>query len=121
MSVVSQHEPDGDQAFPTRPRRAQRVLPTMPPAPSFLDDVLASSVARQGASGEWVLRPELQEWLERLTGVRHRRDDTEGSPLYVGYRCQACWEDAVALLAYGHHLCREGSPPVRIRGAAAGP
>ena len=92
-----------------RARGAQRVLPTTPLVPSFLDDMLASSVAQRSASGEWMLRPELQEWLERQAGVRHGRNDTEGSPLYVGYRCQACWEDAVSLLVYGHHLCQQGS------------
>jgi hypothetical protein len=70
-----------------------------------LYDLVMWGFAEQNSLGQRVLRRDIQA---RLDGSDYREGELNGleeNPLYVGYRCQACWEAAVTLVTYGQHLC----------------
>jgi hypothetical protein len=74
-----------------------------------LYDLVMWGFVEENASGERVLRHDIQARLDGEGGIERDREDAVGKPLYVGYRCEACWEAAVNLIAYGQHLCLEQS------------
>jgi hypothetical protein len=83
-----------------------------------LYDLVMWGFTEQNSLGERVLRSDIQDRLDGDGDAQRRLNDLEGNPLYVGYRCQACWEAAVTLVTYGHHLCAWdarplGAPPHR--------
>jgi hypothetical protein len=73
-------------------------------SPILYDLVMWGFVETNG-SGQRVLRSDIQARLDGHDLSEQEMADFEGAPLYVGFRCQPCWEAAVTLLAYGHHLC----------------
>ncbi len=74
-----------------------------------LYDLVVWGFTERNALGEWVLRRDIQSRLDKHPVGDHGDFGSEESPLYVGFRCQSCWEAAVRLVAYGHHLCpRDG-------------
>ena len=74
-----------------------------------LYDLVVWGFTERNASGELILRRDIQGRLDGHPVDDCEAADFEGSPLYVGFQCQSCWESAVSLVAYGHHLCpREG-------------
>ena len=84
-------------------------------APDLMSPVLYDLVmwgfAETNGSGQRVLRSDIQARLGGHELSVQEMADFEGAPLYVGFRCQPCWDAAVTLLAYGHHLCaRRGRP-----------
>ena len=70
-----------------------------------LYDLVVWGFTERNALGEWVLRKDIQRRLDGHPVDDREGADSEGSPLYVGFRCQPCWESAVSLVAYGRHLC----------------
>lgn len=74
-----------------------------------LYDVVMWGFAERNCFGQRVLRSDIQA---RLDLTEREPNDVEGTPLYVGYRCQACWEVAVSHLTYGQHLCAGSARPV---------
>jgi hypothetical protein len=70
-----------------------------------LYDLVMWGFAEKNASGERVLRRDIQARLDGEDDIEPEGDDSASTPLYVGYRCHACWEAAVTLVAYGQHLC----------------
>ena len=85
-----------------------------PPAPSRsppnLYDLVVWGFTERNSSGEWILRRDIQGRLDGHAVDDHGEAESEGDPLYVGFRCQPCWEAAVTLVAYGRHLCpRDGT------------
>jgi hypothetical protein len=88
-----------------RPKRDRNSDPISP----FLYELVMWGFAEENACGERVLRSDIQARLNGEDDFERGRDDPFGAPLYVGYSCQACWEAAVNLIAYGQHLCREQS------------
>ena len=88
-------------------------------APQLISPVLYDLVmwgfAETNASGQRVLRRDIQARLDGQEMTELELAEFEGAPLYVGFRCQPCWEAAVTLIAYGHHLCawdsRRADPP----------
>jgi hypothetical protein len=79
-----------------------------------LYDLVMWGFAEINACGQRVLRRDIQARLDGHELTEQELDDFEGSPLYVGFRCQSCWEAAVTLLAYGHHLCAWHRRPVDL-------
>jgi hypothetical protein len=80
-----------------------------------LYDLVMWGFTEKNALGERVLRSDIQARLDGLNGAERELNDLEGNPLYVGYRCQACWEAAVTLVTYGQHLCALDARPVDAR------
>jgi hypothetical protein len=70
-----------------------------------LYDLVLWGFTERNCSGQRVLRQDIQARLDGLPSTEGESDDIEPTPLYVGYRCQACWEAAVTLVTYGQHLC----------------
>jgi len=70
-----------------------------------LYELLVWGFTERNGSGEWVLRRDIQSSIDGSTASQTALDQQFGSPLFVGYRCQPCWEAAVTLVAYGRHLC----------------
>ena len=77
-----------------------------------LYDLVMWGFAERNCSGQRVLRRDIQARLDGHVLTEQELDDFEGTPLYVGFRCQACWEAAVTLLTYGQHLCARAASPV---------
>ena len=77
-----------------------------------LYDVVMWGFAERNCFGQRVLRRDIQARLDGRDLTERELNDLEGTPLYVGYRCQACWEAAVTLVTYGQHLCAGGARPV---------
>jgi len=73
-----------------------------------LYDLVVWGFTERNASGEWILRRDIQDRLDGHAVDDRGAADSEGAPLYVGFRCQPCWESAVTLVAYGRHLCPRG-------------
>jgi hypothetical protein len=81
-----------------------------------LYDLVMWGFAETNESGQRVLRSDIQARLDGHELSQQEIVESEEAPLYVGFRCQPCWEAAVTLVAYGHHLCAWGgrsidSPP----------
>ncbi len=74
-----------------------------------LYELLVWGFTERNTHGQWVLRRDLQAHVDGTAERQRRRDDSYESPLYVGYRCQACWESAVVLVAYGRHICPDNA------------
>jgi hypothetical protein len=70
-----------------------------------LYDLVMWGFAEQNSSGERILRRDIQARLNGEVDIEQKDGHPEDSPLYVGFRCQPCWEAAVTLVAYGQHLC----------------
>jgi hypothetical protein len=75
----------------------------------LLYDLVMWGFAEENCFGQRILRPDIQARLDGYDAAERELNEAEGSPMYVGYRCQACWEAAVTLVTYGQHLC-EGTP-----------
>ena len=65
--------------------------------------------AERNSDGQRLLRRDIQARLDGDGEGIRALSQAEGDPLYVGYRCQACWEAAVTLVTYGQHLCARES------------
>ena len=75
-----------------------------------LYDLVVWGFTERNDSGQWVLRRDIQDRLDGHVVGDHGAAESEESPLYVGFRCQPCWEAAVTLVAYRRHLCpRDGT------------
>jgi len=70
-----------------------------------LYDLVMWGFAEQNSLGQRVLRGDIQARLDGSDDTGGELNGLEENPLYVGYRCQACWEAAVTLVTYGQHLC----------------
>lgn len=70
-----------------------------------LYDVVMWGFAERNCFGQRVLRRDIQARLDGHDLAEGESSEVESTPLYVGYRCQACWEAAVTLVTYGQHLC----------------
>jgi hypothetical protein len=78
----------------------------------LLYDLVMWGFAETNGSGQRVLRRDIQVCLDRHELTEQEIADFEGTPLYVGFRCQPCWEAAVSHLAYGYHLCASRGQPM---------
>ena len=77
-----------------------------------LYDLVLWGFTEENSFGQRVLRSDIQARLDGHDAADRELNDLEGNPLYVGYRCQACWEAAVTLVTYGQHLCAWNDGPV---------
>lgn len=77
-----------------------------------LYDLVLWGFVEENSFGQRVLRSDIQARLDGHDAAERELNDLEGNPLYVGYRCQACWEAAVTLVTYGQHLCAWDPRPV---------
>ena len=77
-----------------------------------LYDLVLWGFTEENSFGQRVLRRDIQARLNAHEAAERELNELEGNPLYVGYRCQACWEAAVTLVTYGQHLCAWGTRPV---------
>ncbi|HMD47416.1 MAG TPA: hypothetical protein VKG43_14720 [Acidimicrobiales bacterium] len=111
--------PDDSAADPTAGRLSAE--PEAGLTSSLFAEVIAWAFAERNAAGDWVLRDELRARLD--TGPGHVPPDGSGaaSLLYLGYRCQACWESALSLEAYGTHLCGANGRAAGIPGGGSHP
>ena len=94
-----------DSPHPRRVGSADLISPV-------LYDVVMWGFAERNCFGQRVLRRDIQARLDGHDLTECELNELEGTPLYVGYRCQACWEAAVTLVTYGQHLCAGGAQPV---------
>ena len=94
-----------DSPHPSRGGSADLISPV-------LYDVVMWGFAERNCFGQRVLRRDIQARLDGHDLTECELNELEGTPLYVGYRCQACWEAAVTLVTYGQHLCAGGAQPV---------
>jgi hypothetical protein len=76
-----------------------------------LYDLVMWGFAEENSSGQRVLRSDIQARLDGHDLTERELQNVEATPLYVGYRCQTCWEAAVTLVAYGQHLCAWNARP----------
>lgn len=91
---------DGSDRLPfTRGGRSADLIP------ADLYGLVMWGFAEQNSLGQRVLRRDIQARLDGSDDMEGQLNDLEGNPLYVGYRCQACWEAAVTVVIYGQHLC----------------
>ncbi len=116
MSVEWKH--DVGPPDPVGPWRARRIAPgsvydaglTADLLSPHLYDLVVWGFTERNNSGQWVLRRDIQDRLDGHVVGDHGAPESEESPLYVGFRCQPCWEAAVTLVAYSRHLCpQDGS------------
>lgn len=84
-----------------------------------LYDLVLWGFTERDRHGQRILRRDIQARLDDRKLTERELEDFEGNPLYVGFRCQACWEAAVILLTYGHHLCARDTRPVESRNPSA--
>jgi hypothetical protein len=84
-----------------------------------LYDLVLWGFTERDRHGQRILRRDIQARLDDRELTERELEDFEGNPLYVGFRCQACWEAAVTLLTYGHHLCARDTRPVESRNPPA--
>ena len=77
-----------------------------------LYDVVLWGFSERNCFGQRVLRSDIQARFDGGPMTEQELNQVEGTPLYVGFRCQACWEAAVTLVTYGQHLCAGGAQPV---------
>jgi hypothetical protein len=77
-----------------------------------LYDLVMWGFAETNDAGQRVLRSDIQARLDGHGLTEQELEGFEGPPLYVGFRCQPCWEAAVTLLTYGQHLCAWRARPV---------
>lgn len=70
-----------------------------------LYDLVMWGFVEKNSLGQRILRRDIQARLDGNDETAGELNGLEGKPLYVGYRCQACWEAAVTLVTYGQHLC----------------
>ena len=73
-----------------------------------LYDLVVWGFTERNALGEWVRASGHPEPVDKHPVGDHGDFGSEESPLYVGFRCQSCWEAAVRRVAYGDYLCPRG-------------
>lgn len=79
-----------------------------------LYDVVLWGFSERNCFGQRILRRDIQARLDGDDVTERELNEVEGTPLYVGFRCQACWEAAVTLVTYGQHLCAGGARPMGV-------